>query len=53
MDAIVDFHNDILGLLLFISTFVGIMLAVAIAQAYKTPRPLNPRDAIDSVPLLE
>ena len=40
MGAIVDFHNDILGLLIFIST-------------YKTPRPLNPRDVIDSAPLLE
>jgi len=53
MDAIVDFHDDLLGLLLFISTFVAIMLLVAIVNAYKTPRPLNPKDAIDSIPLLE
>jgi len=53
MDAIVDFHNDILGLLIFISTFVGVMLIVAVIRAYKTPKPINSREAIDSVPLLE
>jgi hypothetical protein len=51
MDAITDMHNDVLGILIFIITFVGVMLVVTIIRAYRTPT--NQRLLIDSVPLLE
>ena len=53
MDAIVDFHSDILGLLIFISTFVGLMLIIATCFSYYEPKPKNPRELITSIPALE